>query len=205
MRAALSISVGQFDRLLRLLLVAAVLAVFWPVCRAGFGSWDYPINIVNNPHLGLGWENLKWMLTDTSYVRRYLPLGWLSYTFDRVLFGGSAASYHIGNLLLHTVNTLLLYAILKEILRHLAKTTDFESAAPSVAAAAGALWWAVNPLRAEPVAWASSRIYCVSAVFFFLALWAYLRQDNPSLGGKRWLRMVSVAIFCFGLSLFTYP
>jgi hypothetical protein len=207
MQATLSRDSNHLDRLLRLMLAAAVVAVFWPVCRAGFVSWDDPVNIVNNPHLGLGWEDLKWMFTDSSYVRRYLPLGWLSYTLDRVFFGGSPASYHVGNLLLHAVNTLLVYAILKSVIRRVvtdAKIAEIQSAGWGVAAAAGALWWAVNPLRAEPVAWASSRIYCVSALFFFLALWAYLRQESPSLV-PRWRCTVGVAILCFGLSLFTYP
>src|SRR5580765_5038363 len=111
MPTTVSISGRRLDWLLRLLLVGAVVAVFWPALQAGFVDWDDEVNIVNNPHLGFSWENIRWMFTDTSYVRRYLPLGWLSYTVDRIFFGGSPTSYHAGNLLLHAANTLLLYAI----------------------------------------------------------------------------------------------
>src|SRR5439155_23032868 len=86
-QTTVSISARRLDWLLRLLLAAGVIAVFWPVLRAGFVNWDDEVNIVNNPHLGLGWANIKWMFTDTIYVRRYLPLVWLSYTIVRVFFG----------------------------------------------------------------------------------------------------------------------
>src|SRR5437763_1568097 len=152
-------SARRIDWLLRGLIVGAVLAAFWPVLRAGFVNWDDPLNIYQNPHLGLEWENLRWMFTDTDYVRRYLPLGWLSYTVDRVLFGGGPLSYHAGNLLLHAVNTLLLYAIIKKILqRNAMRASAAEAGAgdfiadrrstpsmSSVAAGVGALWWALNP------------------------------------------------------------
>src|ERR1043166_4166053 len=192
---------SRLDWLLRLLLVASVALVYWPVLHAGFVHWDDGLNITDNPHLSLTWENLRWMFTDASYARRYLPLGWLSYTPDRILFGGTARSYHAGNLLLHACNTLLLYAILKQLL--IGKSQQNFSGL-QIAAAAGALWWAVNPMRVEAVAWASARIYCAAAFFFFLALWLYLRQANAP-EPERGHSVVRWAALSFGISLFTYP
>ena len=73
--------------------------------------------------------------------------------------------------------------------------------------------WAVNPLRVEPVAWASARIYGVSSLFMLLSWLAYLRageaggtsagQDGDVSPKRR--RWFWGSVLCYGLSLFTYP
>jgi hypothetical protein len=40
----------------------------------------------------------------------------MSYAVDRHFFGLSAFTYHVGNLLLHLLNTLLVYALLRRLL-----------------------------------------------------------------------------------------
>ncbi|HUR46388.1 MAG TPA: tetratricopeptide repeat protein [Candidatus Saccharimonadales bacterium] len=181
-----------------LILFAAVLGVYWPILSAGFVNWDDGLNIVENPHLGFTLEKLGWMFTDTDYVRRYMPIGWLSYSIDRSFFGGSALSYHLGNLLLHAANTLLLFSILRRLF-----TRQLIDVAPmhlSICSALGALCWAIHPLRAEPVSSASARIYCTAGLFFFLSIYFYLGQTDKQRSRCFWL----AALF-FGLSLFTYP
>jgi protein O-mannosyl-transferase len=192
----------RLDAALQFALIAAVVAVFWPVVQADFVHWDDGSLILNNPHLGLTWENLRWMFTDASYTQRYLPLGWLSYSIDHTFFHGSAFSYHLGNLLLHVANTLLVYAIVKRLIQF-RQTSAGNLTLPLVASAIGALCWSLNPLRAEPIAWASSRIYCVAAMFFFLSLLLYVGRldDSGTVEGRRPL----LAAFFFGCSLLTYP
>src|SRR4051812_21124188 len=108
MTSRIVITSRRLDGLLSLALIGAVLAVFWPALQAGFVHWDDGLNITDNPHLGFSWEKICWMFTDTHYAKRYLPLGWLSYSVDLFFFGGSPLSYHWGNLLLHAANTVLL-------------------------------------------------------------------------------------------------
>src|SRR3954464_14007791 len=100
-----------------MLLFGIVFMIFWPALRAGFVNWDDGLNIVDNPHLGFSWEKLKWMFTDTDYTRRYYPLGVASYSVDWQFFAGSPFSYHLGNLLLHALNTLLVFGIIQRVLR----------------------------------------------------------------------------------------
>jgi tetratricopeptide (TPR) repeat protein len=184
---------------IRMLLAGTVFVIFWPALRAGFVNWDDGLNIVDNPHLGFTWEKLKWMFTDTDYTRRYYPLGVASYSVDWQFFGGSPFSYHLGNLLLHALNTLLVFGILQRVIRLCLAKVDQTHA--MLAAGLGGLWWAAHPLRAEPVCWASSRIYCVAALFFFLSIHFYLRQSDRT--GPR--RSVAWAALFFGLSLLSYP
>src|SRR5580765_8995345 len=175
-------SVRQLQTRLLLALLGITLAVFGGVCGHEFVHFDDNVNIYNNPHVqGLTWENIHWMFTNASYARRYMPLGWLSYAVDYQFFGLSPRSYHIGNLLLHLINVALLFFLLKRLLllARVAARQEDEGAAPVWCAAIGALFWAVNPLRVESVAWASARVYGVA--FCFTAVWllAWLRAQEP--------------------------
>jgi hypothetical protein len=63
----------------------------------GFGFLylrDDDVNVTLNPHMGgLSADRLAWMFTDWSYVRRYIPLGWLNFsaTYE---FAGLTRPYH---------------------------------------------------------------------------------------------------------------
>jgi hypothetical protein len=191
-------------------LAVFTLAVFFSVVRNGFVDWDDGNQIYNNPHLGLGWENLKWMFTNYEHVHRYLPIGWLSYSVDRALFGGGPLSYHAGNLLLHALNSVLVFVLLRKLIRLAAQRQPVVNSrlikVSDPAAALGALWWAVNPLRVEVVGWASARIYCVAIAFMLTSLLAYLRAASEPMDTRavrhRWLFL---AVICYVFSLFTYP
>src|ERR1044072_1999454 len=69
---------------LMMVVVAAVtLSVFSVVRHADFVPWDDDMNIYGNPHIqGVTAQSLRWMFTDTAYVHRYMPIGWLSLAID---------------------------------------------------------------------------------------------------------------------------
>jgi tetratricopeptide (TPR) repeat protein len=100
-------------------------------------------------------------------------------------------------------NALLLFAILTRVLLLAAGAGEGSKRRLLLCAALGAVCWAINPLRVEPVAWASARIYCVSGSFALLSVWAYLRGFTGGSGMKRGALWVSVC--AYGLSVFTYP
>jgi tetratricopeptide (TPR) repeat protein len=211
MRETIPSSVSAVHRLQTWLLLALcgiTLAVFAGVCGHEFVHYDDAGNIYRNPHLkGLGWEEIKWMFTDTSYARRYMPLGWMSYAVDYQLFGLNPRVYHIGNLLLHSVNVLLLFFLLKRLLilaRPSSKPAESDPA-NVWCAALGALFWAVNPLRVENVAWASSRIYCVVFLFTMLWLLCWLRSRDAATP-KAWRSIFYwLSVAAYAASLLTYP
>src|SRR3954454_2161763 len=96
-----------------LLVFCLTLATFSGASRAEFVEWDDDINIYNNPHLeGLTSENVTWMLTDSNYVRRYIPLGWLGWGIERAIFGLSPVSHHVGNVLLHGIKAVLVFFLI---------------------------------------------------------------------------------------------
>jgi tetratricopeptide (TPR) repeat protein len=185
----------------------AIWAVFGGVRDFSFVLWDDDHNILQNPHLGgVTWDNLRWMFSDTGYARRYIPLAWLGWNLDHDLFGLTARSAHLGNLLFHLFNTGLVYFVIKAGLRFWRVGAIDDGRWPStVAATLGALLWALHPLRVEVVAWASGRIFAQSACFVLVSLWCYLKstESAPASASARWFRRGSV--LALALSLLTYP
>ena len=186
-------------------LIAVTLSVFAVVVSADFVHWDDGVNIVENPNIrGVNAQSLRWMFTDTSYIPRYMPLGWLSLAVDYNLAGKfNPTTYHLGNLLLHCLNTLLVFFLLKKLLGLGARAAGREINPVALAWASGiaALFWAIHPLRAEPIAWASARIYCTASFLAFVSAAAYLRYVTGEHGrGWFWLSVVT-----FFASLLTYP
>ena len=193
---------------LLIFLLGLTLAVFAAISGHEFVNYDDSANIYANPHVqSLGWEEIRWMFTDTTYARRYMPLGWLSYAIDCRLFGLTPMAFHLGNLALHLANVVLLFFLLKRLMELAGvPVKNAEShTAPLWCAAVGTLFWAVHPLRVEPVAWASGRIYCLA--FFFIALWllAWLHAQNPALPRRRRTLLYGLSILSYLFSLLVYP
>lgn len=134
------------------------LVVFSEVVRHGFVDWDdNRILIENGNYRGLGWLNLQWMFT-TFYKSLYRPLTWVSFGFDYLFWGMNPFGYHLSSLLLHTLNSVLVYrvAFLLYSLPPLGSIGQGDSSRKIVAGIA-ALLFSIHPLRVESVAWVSAR------------------------------------------------
>lgn len=184
-------------------LLAVTLAVFAGVCGHGFVHFDDNINIYDNPHLrGLTAESWAWMWTDTSYAKRYLPLGWLAYAALQQGFGLDPRAFHAAGLLLHLANVGLLFVLLQRLVRI---AHPDRPALAAWCAGAGALFWAVNPLRVEVVAWASALIYSQATLLALAWLLGWLRaQDETLPAGARRIAHAG-ALTAYAGSLLTYP
>ena len=185
------------------LLVAAVVITFGSAARGEFLVWDDDVNITGNPHLrDLTWEHVKWMFTDTTYMRRYVPFAWLGWAIEHQVFGLTAVSAHVGNILFHAINAVLVFLLVGRI----AARRGGEDARFGVAVAlVAALIWALHPLRVEVVAWASGRMYAQGACFALLGLLAYLRAAEIAPGGPGRWRWLTFALAAMAAAILTYP
>ncbi len=175
----------------------------------GFGFLylrDDDINVALNPHMGgLGVERLRWMFSDWSYARRYMPLGWLGFSATYEWAGLEPGSYHAVSLVLLAANAGLLYALLLRLLALFASTRresglgEWEVGAAALAAA----WWALSPLRVETTAWISGNLYGQATVLLLASLLAYLRGYGAT--GARRALWISLAAAAYAGSLLTYP
>ncbi|HWX20604.1 MAG TPA: tetratricopeptide repeat protein [Candidatus Binatia bacterium] len=157
--------------LLALLLSTVTLAAFWPVIHNDFVGYDDDEYLTNNPHVlsGLRWQNFKWAF-QAGYSSNWHPLTWFSHMLDVQLFGPQPRWHHLISLLLHTVNALLLFGLLRWL-------TGTQWRSLLVAAL-----FALHPLHVESVAWASERKDVLSTFFFLLNLWAYSAYVRKSEG-----------------------
>ena len=148
------------------LLAAATIAVFWQVSWHEFVNFDDPAYVTFNPVVreGLTWPGVAWAFTNLHGEATYWhPVTWLSHMLDCQLFGLKAGGHHLTSLFLHTLNTALLFVVLRRM-------TGRRGASAMVAAL-----FALHPLQVDSVAWIAERKNVLSACFFFLTLWAYVR------------------------------
>ena len=119
----------------------------------------------------------------------YRPLTTLSYLFNYAVLGNRdrPAGYHVVNLLLHTINVMLLYALMRRLTR------------PAGVAFAGAAIWAVLPVSTEAVTNIVGRADLLAALAVLGGFLLYLKSRNAD-GVRRaaWLSGV-MAIAAAGL------
>ena len=148
---------------LGLLLFGLAFAVFFPVVHHDYVNMDDP-SYVSDVHVqaGLTPAGVTWAFTT------WHPLTWISHMLDVQLFGAGARGPHLVNLLLHSANTLLVFALLRRLTGALW---------PSVFVAA---LFALHPQQVETVAWVSERKGVLSTFFGLLSLVAYARFAQQS-------------------------
>ncbi|SHJ73806.1 Tfp pilus assembly protein PilF [Desulfatibacillum alkenivorans DSM 16219] len=160
---------ARIDLLLCMGLVALVATVYHTIPHTGFFLYDDSLYVYENPamSLGLSWEGVKWAFT-TTRGGFWIPVTWLSLLTDAQIFGLNPGGFHLTNILLHALNTLLLFAVLNKM-----------TGAPFKSAFAAALF-AVHPMHVESVAWITERKDVLFGLFWLLSMGAYLKfVKNP--------------------------
>ncbi len=166
-------------------LAAAVLGVFWSVHKFEFVNYDDNKYVTENRHISSGFtsKNVIWVFTH-EHCDNWHPLTGLSHILDCEFFGLNAGRHHLINLLLHIINTVLVFIIFRML------TGAFWQSA-FVAAVFG-----LHPLHVESVAWISERKDVLSAMFWFLTMAAYFHYvKNPKL--NRYI--LALGLFAMGL------
>ena len=168
--AWLGISKGSATSLLILALLVA--ASYLPAMWAGF-VWDDEIikRIDAVGRWGGIWD--LWFSPSTVYHKHgvgedhYWPLFYTTFWLEHKLWGFAPVGYHAVNVLLHFVNTALLWRLLLRL------------GVPGAFFAAAL--FAVHPLHVESVAWVIARKDLLSAFFYLAAVLTWLRYAEAPL------------------------
>jgi len=149
------------------LVIGAVLAVvtlilFCPVLSFQFNNYDDAQYIINNIHVktGLTLGNIAWAFT-SGYASNWHPLTWISHMLDCEIYGLRSGGHHMTNVILHTLNTLLLFRLWRCMTGHVWRSAFV------------AALFAWHPMHVESVAFVAERKDVLSAFFGFAALLAY--------------------------------
>ncbi len=173
-----------------LLLVLGVLVVasYLPVLWAEFVWDDFLLTKLNAVSSWSGiWQ--IWFDPAAAYLQRdaveghYWPLLYTTFWTEHKLWGFHPMGYHALNLLLHFVNTALLWRLLLRL------------GVPGAFFAAAL--FAVHPLHTESVAWVISRKDLLSALFYLTAVFMWMRFIE-----KPRTRHYAAALLLFAAALF---
>ncbi len=152
-------ALAKQDRLLVGLLFILAFIVFSPCLNNAF-TWDDFIYITNNSSIqGLSPDHLKTIFT-TPINGSYHPLTQLSFAIEYHFFKLNPWIYHLDNIILHALNTILVFWFIRLF-------------ATSPIAFVTALLFGIHPLRVESIAWAAERKDVLFSFFYLCTLIQY--------------------------------
>jgi hypothetical protein len=168
------------------LAAAIVLAViaYWPSLHGGFVFDDFP-NIVDNSavHLqSLDWQALRTAATASPSHVLVRPLAMLSFALDWYASGGDPLRMKIENLLIHLINGLLLFGLLRSLLR--ARKSTIDSARLDALALCVTAAWLLAPINFTAVAYIVQRMESLCQMFVLTGLWGYIAARRRMLDGR---------------------
>jgi len=169
--------------LLTLVLAAVVLAVFWPAVGNEFVNYDDDRYIVDNPSIQRGFDavSLRWAWT-TNHMANWHPLTWMSHMLDWRLYGADPAGHHATSVVLHAVNTALVFVVLEAM-------TGAAWRSALVAALFG-----LHPVHVESVAWVAERKDVLSTCLWLLTTLAYVAWTRRPTRGRYALVALGLAL-----------
>ncbi len=161
-----------------LVIISYLPAILW----GGF-VWDDNLCIKVDPVREVsGLQQIWFSPSAIEAENHYWPLVYTMFWLEHKLWGFDPIGYHIVNVLLHLVNTLLLWHLLRRL------------AVPGAWMVAAV--FAVHPLHVESVAWIIERKDVLSGLFYLGAVLAWMRfveRPNP-----RWY-VGSLVLYAAGL------
>jgi Tfp pilus assembly protein PilF len=156
-------------------IATAVVAAYVPVLGAEFLGWDDDLYVTANPVVRE--PSLRSVVTafTTAHVSgNWIPLTWLSHMADVALFGLAPAGHHATSLLLHVVNTLLVFHVMVRL-------TGARGASAGVAALFG-----LHPIHVESVAWVAGRKDLLCTLCLLAAIAAHERRARAPSRRRGW-------------------
>ena len=161
-------------------LVTLVVVLYAPIVRYEFLNLDDLAYVVNNDIIK-SWHPLNlWRVMTEPVTRNFAPLNIGLFLVEHTLWGLNSGGYHATNLVLHAINAVLVFALIRQL-------TQNRWTAWIVAAL-----FAVHPMQVEVVAWVSSQKTLLSSMFMLLCGLCYLRPQRTGrdeVWGVLWLSL----------------
>jgi len=180
--------------------VIVTVVVYWPGLTGGWVFDDYP-NIVDNGaiHITPGHSTLAaWVNSAISSPSSFLhrPLASLTFSLNWYFGGGDPWPFKLTNVIIHLINGVLLFFMLRTLLRlltlrtesfHLSTESEGFHATDATAATRLALIvsaaWMLLPINLMAVLYVVQRMESLCQTFVLAGLWVYLRG--------RWMMLIA--------------
>ncbi|MBI4946647.1 MAG: tetratricopeptide repeat protein [Bacteroidetes bacterium] len=184
---------------LAVLAVLAVItfAVFYPSLKCEFTNWDDGTYVTENPMIWkLDGKAIKEIFS-VPVSLNYHPLTMLSLALDYKLDKLNPYYYHLNNVLIHILNTLLIFVFIRMFMEGYNRKLVSEKFRPNpfnVALIVSVLF-AIHPMRVESVTWVAERKDVLYMFFFLLSLIAYIYPDPKGRKGLTPFRAGATFVF----------
>ncbi|RKZ76303.1 MAG: hypothetical protein DRR19_28730 [Candidatus Parabeggiatoa sp. nov. 1] len=197
--------------LLIFLLTSITFLAYYPALNNGFQTWDTRSYVIDNPNIkALTWENIQWMFT-SFHMSNWHPLTWLSHAIDYAWFGLNPWGHHFVSLVIHSLNTILLF-MLVIVLISFKPSADKSSSGlfaridnkTLLAASVAAILFGIHPQHVESVVWVAERKDVLCLFFILLALLSYVFYNAAHTINARFGWYLST-LLCFVLALLAKP
>ena len=169
-------------------ITAGCFAAYMPAIRQGGFIWDDDKYVTQNRLLTAP-DGLYRIWFSTDAPSQYFPLVYTSFWVEYRIWGLNPAGYHTVNVVIHCLNALLLWSILRRL------------AVPGAWLASAI--FALHPVHVESVAWVTERKNVLMLLFSLLSIlcWVKFVFDNQTSRKAIFLYVCSL-VFC-ALALFS--
>ena len=168
------ITIKKIPIILAAVVILAAALIYIPTLKSPF-LWDdvqlitHPLNMGNNPY--------AFLFGSGFYYRPLLSLSMLT---DYSFWYLNPVGYHVTNVLLHVINSLLVFLVGFRLMRNKKMGPDNPATAEEgdrntlLLSFFAAMFFALHPIHTESVAWVSGRTDILSTLFFLLAFVSFL-------------------------------
>ncbi len=177
------------EELLMLIVAILVLSVYSNTLQSPF-VFDDRSHIASNPHIRiteLTFDNISRAAFNNPLANR--PIVTISFALNYYFHGYDVAGYHLVNILIHIINSLLVYYFLKTTLmismgayavsgrrNGIRRNLDVRNQREiSFMAFSAAAIWAVHPLHTQSVTYIVQRMNSMAAMFYILSFLLYVK------------------------------
>jgi len=177
----------SFDKLYVIALLSfCTLGIWWSTLQLGYVNWDDVSYLTENQDIKN--LNMKALLTQ-FYAGNYHPLTMLSLALDYKFFGLNPEAFHRSNVLLHTLNSVLVFYLLHILFRSLPL------------ALGTALLFSLHPLHVESVAWVAARKDVLYSAFWLLSAICWIRFSTHNKKIYYYLALVFFIFSCLSKAM----
>lgn len=166
-----------------LFIVLFTFLTYLPALQCDFVNWDDGRYVYENTHIkSLDLAFFRW-LPSAIVGSNWHPLTVFSHALDYAFFGPNPAGHHFSSIVLHTLNTFLVFLISLKLLRLAVKHHTNHARKNHfilMASASAALLFGLHPMHVESVVWVSERKDVLCAFFYLLAISLYLNHAHSN-------------------------
>jgi protein O-mannosyl-transferase len=155
----------------------AILLVPFSIIISYFNTFNVPFVFDDLPNIIQNFNtiHINNLLSTSSLFRDNRWIGEISFAFNYYLHGIHVWGYHLVNLLIHLVNSLLVFFLTTVLIKSSPIRTTYSHNKIYLLSLSASLLFAVHPIQTEAVTYIVQRFTSLSALFYLLAVTLYVK------------------------------